>query len=224
MAGSRATGESLALTCADAPTIRIAGAFGLEPVDVAAVAHLSPQVVAIDVCDLRALRLVPTIVEHTSARILLFGIPEASEVVIDCACTGASGLLGSEASLADLANAVVSVALGEDVCASRIARTLVRHMASLASSINKPALTYREREIAELVASGMSNKEIARSLCISVPTVKIHVSKAMRKLGVSRRYEIAAALVSSRHPKDYDRDLVPAVPRSRLISSTESTS
>ena len=60
----------------------------------------------------------------------------------------------------------------------------------------QPHLTLREREIVALVGRGLSNKEIARELCIELPTVKNHVHRILDKLGVSRRAE-AAALVGN---------------------------
>jgi DNA-binding CsgD family transcriptional regulator len=61
-------------------------------------------------------------------------------------------------------------------------------------------LTRREREILELVADGLSNKEIARHLRIELPTVKTHVHHVLAKLRVTRRSEIAA-LAYRRSPR-----------------------
>lgn len=55
-------------------------------------------------------------------------------------------------------------------------------------------LTRREREVAHLVATGLSNAEIADCLCISVHTVKDHVHNILDKSGLSSRTQIAAAL------------------------------
>ncbi|MDQ1683180.1 MAG: hypothetical protein QOH99_1721 [Frankiaceae bacterium] len=54
-------------------------------------------------------------------------------------------------------------------------------------------LTPREREVANLVADGMSNVDLARRLFISPKTAAVHVSNILRKLGVSSRHEVAAA-------------------------------
>ncbi len=60
-----------------------------------------------------------------------------------------------------------------------------------------PSLTPAERDVADLVARGLTNPEIAPRLGISAGTVKDHVSSALRKLGVRTRAELAAAV--SRH-------------------------
>jgi two-component system nitrate/nitrite response regulator NarL len=57
-----------------------------------------------------------------------------------------------------------------------------------------PHLTPREREIIDLIDSGLSNKEIASQLQIELPTVKNHVHRILGKLGVRRRGEAVARL------------------------------
>ncbi|KVU14342.1 helix-turn-helix transcriptional regulator [Burkholderia ubonensis] len=55
-------------------------------------------------------------------------------------------------------------------------------------------LTYREEQIARLVRDGRSNKEIARDLALGQPTIKTHLMRMYRKLGVSNRTEMVRAL------------------------------
>ncbi len=72
-------------------------------------------------------------------------------------------------------------------------------MAANSTSIDSDgiALTRREIEVLRLVAIGASNREIADSLFISLPTVKRHMTNILGKLGVSTRYE--AALYARSH-------------------------
>jgi DNA-binding CsgD family transcriptional regulator len=58
------------------------------------------------------------------------------------------------------------------------------------------ALTPSERRVAEIAAGGASNREIAQALFVTTKTVEVHLTSAYRKLGVSRRGELAAHLVS----------------------------
>jgi DNA-binding NarL/FixJ family response regulator len=59
--------------------------------------------------------------------------------------------------------------------------------------IENQSLTARQREIFNLIVAGRSNKEIARTLGLSVGTVKIHVATLFRKLGVHHRSAVALA-------------------------------
>lgn len=67
-----------------------------------------------------------------------------------------------------------------------------------ATRANLAHLTDREAEIAELMAAGMTNREIADRLVISEKTVGHHVSAVLAKLGVSRRAQVATALLEHR--------------------------
>ena len=58
-------------------------------------------------------------------------------------------------------------------------------------------LTASERQVAELAASGLSNKEIAGRLFVTVYTVEAHLSHAYAKLGVRSRAQLAAWLAGS---------------------------
>lgn len=69
----------------------------------------------------------------------------------------------------------------------------VMHVAATGDAC-APRLTHREEQIACLVRDGLSNKAIARDLALSQPTVKTHLLRMFRKLGVSSRTELIGAL------------------------------
>ena len=78
-------------------------------------------------------------------------------------------------------------------------RRLERRLAELERSrplVRDPfrSLSARERDVAELVARGRSNEEVARELCMSPKTVEWNLSKVYRKLLVRSRTELAAKL------------------------------
>jgi DNA-binding NarL/FixJ family response regulator len=96
---------------------------------------------------------------------------------------GASGYLLKDASRADLANAIRAAARGETVLAPSVAGRLV-------NQVRRPAtqsLSGREVEVLRLVAKGLTNADIGRSLHISEATVKTHLLRTFGKLDVSDR-------------------------------------
>lgn len=60
-----------------------------------------------------------------------------------------------------------------------------------------PTLTPREAAMVQLVAAGLSNKQLCRELDISLPTVKSHLLNVFRKMEISNRTELAARVLAS---------------------------
>jgi DNA-binding NarL/FixJ family response regulator len=83
-------------------------------------------------------------------------------------------------------------ALGAAVWAQRAGADLARLPGRRPG--DRKVLTTREREIAELVAAGLSNKEVAARLFVSVHTVEANLSKVYAKLGVRSRAGLASRL------------------------------
>ena len=78
-----------------------------------------------------------------------------------------------------------------------LARTFPRRQASIEVIIERfPMLTAREASMVQLVAAGLSNKQLCRELDISLPTVKTHLLNVFRKIGVSNRTELAARILA----------------------------
>lgn len=166
----------------------------------AAAVELRPQVILLDMAmeDSRetARSLRATLPE---VAIVALAIPESEGVVISCAEAGISGYVPREGSLDQLLQAILSAAEGEAVCSPRIAGGLFRRLSVLSAATEEPVpaapvarLTAREREVMSLIDDGLSNKQIARQLCIEVATVKNHVHSILEKLGASSRGEAAA--------------------------------
>jgi DNA-binding NarL/FixJ family response regulator len=93
---------------------------------------------------------------------------------------------------------VVRCACAGQISVPRTARNLV----------SPPALSYREKEVLELAARGLTNSQIASRLFLAESTVKTHLSSAFRRLGVSSRREAAALMRFA--DIDTRRQLLPA--------------
>jgi two-component system nitrate/nitrite response regulator NarL len=133
--------------------------------------------------------------------IVALAVPESAGYVLGCAEAGISGYVPREGSLEELLTAVIRAANGEAVCSPPIVGSLFRRVAALAAmeppvpvvpAPPVPALTARQAEIVALIDDGLSNKQIARTLCIELPTVKNHVHAILEKLGARTRGEAAA--------------------------------
>ncbi|WP_438297527.1 LuxR C-terminal-related transcriptional regulator [Streptomyces sp. HUAS TT7] len=135
--------------------------------------------------------------EPHSPRILLVGSPEdrLAEAAI---CTGASGLLSVNSLHKDLVRAVRAVVAGHAFFSSEMTRDVVELASRRVWTQRVPAqrkaldaLTDRQHEVLELLATGMSNAEIAESLGLRPGTVKTHVSQVLARLGAQNRVEAA---------------------------------
>jgi DNA-binding NarL/FixJ family response regulator len=113
------------------------------------------------------------------------------ELVLAGIQAGARGYLLKDVSLADLVDAIRTVAEGGSIVKPAVTQRLLKGLANLQnqfSSLDQPdPLTERETEILRLMAGGYSNKEIANSLGVAEGTVKNHVSNILSKMGVRDR-------------------------------------
>jgi DNA-binding NarL/FixJ family response regulator len=132
------------------------------------------------------------------AKIVVLGVPTDDDAIVRILEAGAAGFVTAEQSLPDLVAAVEAAAAGELECPPHLAAALVRRVTALAAGgareTNGNGLTPRQRQIASLIADGLSNKQIARILSIERATVKNHVHTILIKLGITRRDQVAARL------------------------------
>lgn len=118
---------------------------------------------------------------------------ELSEVLV-LLRAGATGCISRDASLGDLARAIIAVGRGEIALPPHVAG---RALAALArgepvsdDGLIEP-LSEREVEVLRLLAQGLTNKDIAQTLILSVRTVEAHLRNIFGKLGVHSRTEAA---------------------------------
>lgn len=107
---------------------------------------------------------------------------------VDAIVAGAVGYVLKDIEPLSLIEAIRAAKRGESPLDPRAARALVD---ATCQKSNGPVLSNREREVVELVAAGLANKQIARRLAISEKTVKNHLTKIFSLLGVSGRTQAA---------------------------------
>jgi DNA-binding NarL/FixJ family response regulator len=127
-----------------------------------------------------ATRLITGDEDLAGVRVLILTTFEIDEYVFEALRAGASGFLGKSAEADELLNAIRTVSRGD---------ALPPPMDDAASR-GLAALTDRERELTVLVATGLSNDEIAAKLVLSPATVKTHVNRAMVKVGARDRAQL----------------------------------
>jgi DNA-binding NarL/FixJ family response regulator len=112
---------------------------------------------------------------------------------------GASGCISRDEPVAELARAIIAVGRGEITLPASIASRALAALAwgeSPAGDLIEP-LSDREADVLQLLAQGMTNKDIAQTLILSVRTVEAHLRNIFGKLGVRSRTE--AALWATKH-------------------------
>jgi DNA-binding NarL/FixJ family response regulator len=128
-------------------------------------------------------------------RVLILTTFGLDEYILDALRAGASGFLLKDAPTQEVIAAVRAVAAGDAVLSATVTRQLLDQVARrLPAPITREpdaaeALTAREQEVLRMLATGLSNAEIAQALTVSEPTVKTHVSHILGKLGLRDRVQ-----------------------------------
>jgi DNA-binding NarL/FixJ family response regulator len=146
-----------------------------------------------------ALSLVDGLLEETPhIKVVAFGMDEDPASFLRLVSSGISGYVLKDASAREMVEAIRGVAQGEAICPPKLCKLLFELVTrELRSKIGvssrqdsvKFGLTHRQRELAALVAKGLSNKEIATNLNLSEFTVKNHIHRIMRQVEAENRYE-----------------------------------
>ncbi|GAB3020858.1 DNA-binding response regulator [Nocardioides flavus (ex Wang et al. 2016)] len=149
--------------------------------------------------------------EHPDLKVIVLTTFDTDDMVLRALRTGAAGFLLKDTPPARLVEAIRAVAAGEPMLSPSVTAQLI---AAVTRSDDAHAegggegtgdgegrrraardalavLTEREREVADGVARGLSNAEIAAELFMGVPTVKTHVGRLFTKLGVENRVQVA---------------------------------
>jgi len=135
-------------------------------------------------------------------RVLILTTFDLDELVFASLRAGASGFMLKDRPPEELLSAVRVIAAGDALLAPNVTRRLIRHFVRQPDPLRAPPgaleqLTVREREVLALIATGLSNTEIAERLVMSVPTVKTHVSRILAKLAARDRAQLVVLAYQS---------------------------
>jgi two-component system, NarL family, response regulator NreC len=154
------------------------------------VEELRPEVVIMDFSmpelnGLDATRLV--LEKHPEALVVCLSMHRGEREVVDIFSAGARGYVLKTGAFDELLQALQAVLSGNHYVSPGVAQVVVQRALDVAARPQhkgRAALTGREREVVQLIAEGMTTKEIASRLLISVKTIESHRKVIMDKLGI----------------------------------------
>ena len=170
-------------------------------------AQLQPDLVLMDIAmaGLNGLEATARLLKaQPGVRVLILSMHQNEEYVRQALRNGAMAYLLKDAAPAELELAIQAVQRGETYLSPAVSRGVVSDYVQRLRGDTAPAdtLTPRQREVLQLVAEGLSTKEIARRLDLSVKTVDTHRSQLMKQLDIHEvaglvRYAVRSGLISS---------------------------
>ena len=187
--------QGLVATLEDEAEFEVVGSVGSAEEALALVERLRPSVTLLDL-ELPGMDGVVALPEllgvSPDTRVIVFTAYDTDERVFGAIRAGARGYLLKGASTEEIARAVRTVHSGGSHLEPRVAARLLAEVSGGGPRRGAGLLSERERGIIRLVAAGLSNKEIARSLGIAERTVKFHITSLFNKLGADNRAQAVA--------------------------------
>lgn len=160
--------------------------------------ELEPDLILLDLNmpDINGIEAIGMLREQgVGSRIIIFTVSDHEDDVVAALRAGADGYLLKDMEPEDMIRQLHQAAVGKLVISERLTTLLAQALRSQkpqpAAQPNFASLTPREKDILRLIAEGMSNKMIGRTLAISDGTVKVHVKHLLKKLNLRSRVEAA---------------------------------
>ena len=189
--------------------ILVAGEAGTAAEAVAKTRELSPDVVVMDIrlpdeSGIEACREIRS--QNPDVKVLMLTSYSDEEAVMASIMAGASGYLLKEIRSQEIVDAIRRVGAGQSLLDPSVTSTVLERVRRGNKEDDTLAqLTDQERRILELIADGLTNKEIGNEVSLSDKTVKNYVSNILGKLEVSRRSQAAAYMADLRARRDFLR-------------------
>jgi two-component system, NarL family, response regulator DegU len=143
---------------------------------------------------------------NSHLKIILIGMEDDPGIFMQAIRMGVRGYVLKDASALEIVAAIRHVGRGEAICPPDLCMVLIEYVwrqeqenaeTSCSTGATGGRLTHRQVQLMNLVADGLSNKEIAASLNLSQYTVKNHLRRVMRQVEARNRYDAVAAIRAS---------------------------
>ncbi|WP_316844138.1 response regulator transcription factor [Pedobacter psychrodurus] len=131
------------------------------------------------------------------SRVLLLSNKESRDHILELINKGARNLVFKRCSRDEIIQAIYATAKGERFYCEQTLQTIRGRDAVNPFHGIEPNLSYREVEIVQLIADGMTNKDIAAKLFLSVHTIKTHRKNIIKKLGFTFKHASELILILS---------------------------
>ena len=193
--------ECLTVMLNDQPDIEVVAAFGNGKDALKATKELKPEIVLLDLGlkGQNSLRLVELVKkESAKIKVIVMDLIPVQADIDEFVKEGVSGFILKDGTFDEFLRNIRSVAAGVNVLPPSLTGSLFSQIVEQVVGEGKVKLiksvrmAKREREVIELIAEGLSNKEIAQRLNIATYTVKSHVHHILQKLALRTRLQVAS--------------------------------
>lgn len=153
---------------------------------------LLPELVLMDIHmpvmnGLDALKSIKT--QRPDIKVVMLTVSEEDKDLLDAIRSGADGYILKHINSNEFFKLLENLEHGEAAILSSIATRLFKYVSRTGEKVEKSPLSDRETEVLKLLATGKSNRDIAKDLSISENTIKFHIKNILQKLSVTNRIE-----------------------------------
>jgi two-component system, NarL family, response regulator DegU len=193
--------EGISAMIKEQPDMKVSAAIGTGENILEKINTLKPNIALLDLGlrNQNSLEIVKSVKKKFSGtKIIAMDLVPVHEEILEFVQAGVSGFILKDATVHDFLKTIRSVAEGNKVLPNNLTDSLFSQIVEYAvrgpkSSvlIKSVRMTKREKQVIELIADGLTNKEIAQKLHLSTYTVKSHVHNILEKLALHTRVQIA---------------------------------